>query len=40
MPNREKLAGWTHLAFALLYVAATWWHFKAAKEHWDEIRLR
>lgn len=34
----EILAGWTHLGFAVLYIAALLWHLKAAKEHWDELK--
>jgi len=30
----ERLAGWTHFAFAALYVAALVWHVRAAREHW------
>jgi len=34
-PGGEKLAGWTHLAFAALYVLALGWHIRSAFEHFD-----
>jgi len=34
----EKLAGWTHFAFAALYLAALVWHLDATLEHWRRAR--
>jgi len=36
----EKLAGWTHFAFAALYAAAIVWHFKATLEHFRRARQK
>lgn len=33
----ERLAGLTHLAFSVLYVAALIWHVKSAFEHFKRI---
>lgn len=35
--NGERVAGWFHFGYVMLYVIAAIWHLKAVKEHWDRI---
>jgi hypothetical protein len=34
----ERLAGWFHLGFAVMYIIAIGWHIRSTFEHWNRYR--
>jgi hypothetical protein len=37
-PSSQRIAGWYHVGFAVLYAVAIVWHLRGAFEHFHEER--